>query len=203
MTSVVFELDMFDSVEEPLQIDLEEFHDHVTTHDVDFREEFLSRLWNYIAYSVSGAQNKNFEEIVYTMHLDVEGLDDYVQIDFLSEGDDRWHKLATELEAISDYGSWVAWDFMDNRLAAYLAYVSYDGWKWEEKTFKKIRERMVGFKGIYNDKTEVVDELIESQELDPIPSYVVHDEAATADEAEDMGYFSSYPFGRYSIAVWI
>lgn len=203
MTAVTFHLDMFDSTEPALEIDLEELDDYCVSNDREFREEFLCRMWNYIAYSVSGAKNHDFEEVVYNIHLDVDALSQYISIDFKSHGDDRWHVLATQLEGLLDYARWVNWDSMsEERLAAFLAMVEVDGWRWTNFSFGEIKESMATFKGIYGDRWGVVEDLIDDGTLDPIPSWVELDEEMTAENVEDNGYFSSYPFGSQQIAVW-
>ncbi len=202
MTSVVFELDLLDNNDRVLEIDLEEFSDYCVTHELDFVEEFKKRVWNWMVYSSSDGFSVDYDPQVYSIHLAVEPSVGQVEIDLIETGD-IWDHLAKQLEGIVDYGAFVSWDDDGElRLAAFLAYVESDGWRWEELTFKSIKERMETFRGVYSYKSEVVDELIEEGTLDPVPDWVCYNEDDSAEEAERMGYYSSYGFG-WRHAVWV
>lgn len=202
MTTVVFNLDLLDNNDAPLEVDLEALADYCLSNELEFLDEFKKRVLNWMVYSSSEGFSEHYDPQVYSIYLDVEPYVGSVDID-LTDGENWLNILALELEAIVDYGTFVSWDDdLRLRLASYLCYIQYDGWRWEEITFKEIKERMSTFKGVYSYKSEVVDELIEDGTLDPVPDWVVHDEGESADYAEERGYFSTYEMGwRY--AVWI
>lgn len=204
MTTVTFSLDMYDSMESPLEIDLEVFTDYVNANGLDFEGEFLSRVWNYMVYSCDMGTSQRFDPMVYRIVLDVEELPHYVDISLATENaDGGWKALARELEAICTFADSRNWDDRGNEATlAYLSFLSYEGWACELITRKGINERMSTFYGIVDSRSEVVDYLVEEGVMDAVPDWVVHDEEKTAKEAECQGYFSTYSTG-YRLAVWI
>lgn len=204
MTAVTFYLDLFDSTEPALEVDLKELNDYCINNDRDFRRELHCRIMNYMVYSVSGGQEKDFEEVVYDLHLDVEVLSEYIHIDFVSMEDDRWFRLMTQLDGLVDYAVDVRWDDVHGeRLLGFMAMVAEEGWRHTSFKLSDIKETMSSFDGFYVSKWDVVEALIDRDMLEPIPSYAEVNEDLTAESVEEYGYFSSFKVNHWQYAVWI
>lgn len=207
MTSIVFQLDLLDNNDAPLEVDIQELWDYCLSEDLDFTSEFLKRVHNWMVYSSSDGFSEEYDPQVYSMYLDVEPSVGQVDIDLhIGEEDGGWSRFGREMAAIACYGEYVDWDDDGrDRLGAYLTLVNYDtGWRARTITFGAILNDMSTFKGIYRTKWDVVEEMIDNGELDPIPSWVEYSEDRTAESVEEMGYFTAYDYGwDYVVWSWI
>lgn len=183
-----------------LGINLSKMYDEVLEKELDFPVEFDRTVQEYLVNGSVEDEANNPEGYVLTsgVYLDHDDFTQgYIDVD-LRDIPNPWYHLGHELEAILEFASD---DRNHDKVIGYLALLN-DGWKWEAIESKVIEERMINFMGLYSDLDDVVQELIANGEMDPIPSYVVYDEEATAESAENEGYFSSYEVNWHTHAVW-
>lgn len=184
-----------------LEVDLEELYDYTLSNELDFAVEFDRTVQEYLVNGSDEDEANNPDGYVLTSgtHLDHPSFtEEYISV-YLEPIPNPWYKLGQELGAILDYASGPE---MEDKVVGYLAILN-DGWRWEDITPDGIRDSMYNFKGLYSDLIEVVGELIDEGQMDPIPDYVVYDEDATAEEAESMGHFSSYRVNWHTHAVFV
>lgn len=187
-----------------LEVDLEELHDYALSNELDFAVEFDRTVQEYLVNGSAEDEANNPDGYVLTSGTQLDHpafTEEYIGV-HLEPIPNPWYKLGKELEAILDYAASMAVAGSEDRVIGYLAILS-DGWRWEDITPEGIKDSMYSFKGLYSDLFEVVEELIDEGEMDPIPNYVVYDEDATASEAESMGHFSSYRVNWHTHAVFV
>lgn len=201
MESVVLHVESSD-VDHGLEIDLSEFYDYVAENELSFGDEFHRNIMEYLIQN-SRAEDRtepDYEPVITNVHLDHMRFTSYIDVTVM-DGPEGWHRLGEELEALCQYGKDSKVD--DDRLVGYLVLLD-DSYAWEaESHVDAIRDRMTSFRGVYGSLSEVVDDLIVDGDLEPVPDYVIHDEEASAEEAERMGYFSSYEVNSWTYAVFI
>lgn len=195
---ITLHLEVMDS-SGPLEVDLLDFYENCMLSMLTASDELHKVIMNHLVYTTEGGKDEDFDPILWSLNLEVEGLG-YVDLT-LGDSTNPFLFLCRELEAILDYRASRPTYVEDEYTIAYLAYVSYDGWQWETKTLAEIKDRMSTYQGTYDYLSTFVDEMIEAGELDPVPDWVVHSEEESAAEAESMGYFSSYPVD-WRVAVW-
>lgn len=199
MTSVVFTLDMYDSMDDSLEIDLHELFDYVVENELDFEVEFHKRVMNYVVYTSDGATEPDADPMVYSMYLDVEGLSSYVHIDMeTKKSDGGWQHLAAEMFELVYYAESKDWD---ETFLAFMAHIEENGWCWQLFTASGIAETMQNFYGVYYNTHDALDDLIADGHLESPPSWVVMDEEASAREAECMDLITTCSVG-WRVAIW-
>lgn len=184
-----------------LEVDLEELYDYALSNELDFAVEFDRTVQEYLVNGSAEDEANNPDGYVLTSGTQLDHpafTEEYIGV-HLEPVPNPWYKLGKELEAIMDYASGPE---MENKVIGYLAILA-DGWRWEDITPDGIKDSMYNFRGLYSDLIEVVGELIDEGQMDPIPDYVVYDEDATAEEAESMGHFSSYRVNWHTHAVFV
>ena len=183
-----------------MELNLTELYDYTMKSDLDFAVEFDRLVQEYLVNNSVEDEPNNPEGYVFTGRtvLDHDDFSDYIDID-LQDVPNPWYALGVELKTIMEFASD---DRNHDKTIGYLALLN-DGWKWQDITPEGIKYAMVGFKGLYNDLFDVVQEMIDGGDLDPIPNYVVFDEDETAQSVEDGGHFSSFCVNWTTQAIWI
>lgn len=189
--------------ETPFTLHLGEFYHDVTRDGRDFTEAFHEAVLNHLVYSDDGGTEPDYEPIVYSSYLDVDGLSSYVQV-FVDEGAvDGWLKLAQQFEDIISYQLGLSW-LDDDRLIAYLSLVDENGWRWMDIDANGIKESMLGYVGTFGSKWEGLEDIMQNDHtIEAVfPSWLAFDADATADNAEEEGLFSSTEVGYFQVAIW-
>lgn len=184
-----------------LEINLSEMYDEVLEKELDFAVEFDRTVQEYLVNDSVEDEPNNPDGYVFIGSVSLDHFEfhnDYIDVD-LRDIPNPWYHLGTELEAILEFASE---SNNEEKVIGYLALLN-DGWRWESITPKDIRERMVGFRGLYDDMDDLIQEMISDGLIDPIPSYVVYDEEATAESAENEGFFSSFDVNWRTKAIWV
>ncbi len=170
MTSVVFNLDMYDNVDSPLEMDLVELWDYCVENNLEFEAEFLQRVFNYVAYTSDGGTTKEADPMVYSIYLDVDDVG-FINISMVTQAiDGGWMAIADQLYWLLYYGDDWNWD---DRFQCFMAHVMEEGWEWQNFTFRGIEETMSNFLGIFDNAREAIDKMISDDLIEAIPDWVV------------------------------
>lgn len=203
MSSVTFVLETYDTRSDTLRIDLEQFSDYVDENGLDFKDEFLAAVWNYMVHTEADGFTKEYEPQIYQTILDNEDTGSFINV-YLNhvESDGGWSNLADQLEALCEYAREVDWlNGPCDRFKGLLAHIEDETWEWTNITKDSIEEAMDGYRGIPDDVWDVVCDLIDDGLIEPIPDWVMADRNATIRELELMGIITTRRYGWYT-AIW-